>query len=43
MKVDGGLGMGSTKISDIAREAKSQEERGSVSYTHLTLPTIYSV
>ncbi len=28
MKVDGGLGMGSTNISDIAREAKSQEERG---------------
>ena len=28
MRVDGGLGMGSTKISDIAREAKSQEERG---------------
>ena len=28
MKVDGGLGMGSTNIRDIAREAKSQEERG---------------
>ena len=27
MKVDGGLGMGSTSIADIAREAKSQEER----------------
>ena len=37
------VGFGGYKWSDLSQKAEDAEELAPVSYTHLTLPTIYSV
>ena len=40
---DGQVSMGNTVVKSTASKIRKIEKRDAVSYTHLTLPTIYSV